>query len=282
MPMEMCSTPYGITAINSCPPGGRMHRRNGVLNALRHHSYQQQPAPLRDCWGSRCAQRLTASQLSTARSRRCGAYPGAWCSTPYGITAINSCAPVTLFCTVTCAQRLTASQLSTGRLPRLWSEILMCSTPYGITAINRWAELRAHEFLARCSTPYGITAINSIRCTPGLTSIGRAQRLTASQLSTGTPLQPLEITPIKNLVFKHLPSALSDPIQTHLLRPVNNFFSPSLQALFSQIKHLPHLHFSPFLNYLNRLSLSYPPPVSNAQRCLICWLSNSTPSDRPS
>ena len=64
-----CSTPFGITDFHACPYADSGRRNIHVLNAFRHHRFPRSPrCPCHP--GRRCAQRLSASQISTRRYTR--------------------------------------------------------------------------------------------------------------------------------------------------------------------------------------------------------------------
>ncbi len=129
-----CSTPYGITAIYILRPAKSPPERDGVLNALRHHSY------LHPVGG---VARFRREVLNALRHH---SYLHIGSSNPQEVLRNR-------------AQRLTASQLSTFRS--------IGDRNAGTVVLNA---LRHHSYLhisasaisfsvLPCSTPYGITAI---------------------------------------------------------------------------------------------------------------------------
>ena len=179
---ELCSTPFGITAVGSVSRG-RQRAFAGVLNAFRHHG-------CREAHG-RGLPGLADAVLNAFRHHGCREEPRPdvtgrdvlMCSTPFGITAVGSATgglvlrlklvlnafrhhgcrespPAAAPRRTRCAQRLSASRLSGVASARsLAAGERMCSTPFGITAVGR-----------RVLRPFGSGAA----C---------AQRLSASRLS---------------------------------------------------------------------------------------------------
>ncbi len=84
-----------------------------VLNALRHQRYLQLQIPLTTVLISSCAQRLTASEVSSGIMKLTELDVSVLCSTPYGIRGIFSTDTLKYpSMHIMRAQRLTASEVS--------------------------------------------------------------------------------------------------------------------------------------------------------------------------
>ncbi len=203
-----CSTPFGITAVNTLPcrsrtwsasraqrlsaslrstlhPPGHQGHAHRVLNAFRHHCGQHV---------RKTGQTARSAAVLNAFRHHCGQH-------------VIVCPPWPV---APRAQRLSASLRSTQRPPHRRGPLnRMCSTPFGITAVNTCGQRTHHSHSGRvlnafrhhcgqhvraielspssrsCSTPFGITAVNTDREVPvyadGTTG---AQRLSASLRST--------------------------------------------------------------------------------------------------
>ena len=207
-----CSTPFGIKGFyGACFRRGPFGHLS-VLNAFRHQRFLRR-SPRGGCRGyADCAQRLSASKVSTAgaparpRPRRkvLNAFRHqrflrvvAKAAAPNLVGVLNAFrhqrflrAPSTSMGTIMLgAQRLSASKVSTAvlRYPSP-SNFVQCSTPFGIKGFYGVPSRRHPIQVIECSTPFGIKGFYG-RSIPGPCSrIGRAQRLSASKVSTAPSL----------------------------------------------------------------------------------------------
>ncbi len=154
-----CSTPFGITAVNTWPTYEAPDRA-GVLNAFRHHCGQHPPTGQRmTCY--KCVLNAFRHHCGQHLNQGLAAPSEVGCSTPFGITAVNT---------------TTSTYLPNTRRA--------CSTPFGITAVN--TSVRGRPF-TRPSSAQRLSA--SLRSTRGgkvahFSSPNGAQRLSASLRST--------------------------------------------------------------------------------------------------
>ncbi len=160
-----------------------------MLNAFRHHCChhaQSSPCSAVSNW---CAQRLSASLLSSPLPLDRSIASLRVCSTPFGITAVITITPSRSSMSRGCAQRLSASLLSSRKPSR--SNLLGCRVlnAFRHHCCHHSTANVARTFAGVCSTPFGITAVITMPRTawrPGTTC---AQRLSASLLSS----QPCDV-----------------------------------------------------------------------------------------
>ena len=129
-----CSTPYGIRGLST----------TGVSLLTRH---------------SRCAQRLTASEVCPQGLRFNLSHSSFMCSTPYGIRG-----------------------LSTLDYLGGWLSGSGCSTPYGIRGLSTLNRPQGYSQNSLCSTPYGIRGLSTCLVVRSSSKAVCAQRLTASEV----------------------------------------------------------------------------------------------------
>ncbi len=178
----MCSTPFGITAVNTRRPAPR-RGRHPVLNAFRHHCGQHRLVVDLRPFLLRCSTPFGITAVNTSNSSAMIVAPK-WCSTPFGITAVNTRGGASYHGPNSRAQRLSASLRSTRRGPRTCSTFRRVLNAFRHHCGQHSTCEASMPRLSMCSTPFGITAVNTRRRRSGRRQTGCAQRLSASLRST--------------------------------------------------------------------------------------------------